>query len=369
MTEPGEPVALPDEAPPPEQGNEPSWPQRLKLYLFGPPDPRWEEADDWRSDRVDRSRSQASVCPRKCVTLSARREVLARSLPGGRAEVRVHFEHETDNCPKCGSTLLKKCGRCEAPLLSPVGDRCEGCGLPFPWAPERLASDGKTRPRQWKKSRTAVPAKRIYRVGKARPRLQLLMIEADITNLNVDAIVSNDDVDGRMYTQIASSIKAVAGTDAETQSRRGGPYPQGVAWLTDPGTLRLLRTIIHVSAVDRQGRTDLVMIERCLRSALDLAREEGCQSVGVAAFGTGPTGTRKNLITVENWLEAMTRAAVSYLHALSIASDSKNRESAPLSVIFTIYGRDDFDALVKSCRKVARSAAKSQQLGDAGEAR
>ena len=45
-------------------------------------------------------------------------------------------------------------------------------------------------------------------------RGELLVIEGDVTNIATEGIVSNDDVDGRMYTVIALSIKTAAGLRA-----------------------------------------------------------------------------------------------------------------------------------------------------------
>ena len=118
------------------------------------------------------------------------------------AKTRVAYSFETSNCPKCGSRLIESCSRCEKPVLAPVRDRCEFCGLPQPWSPERLSSKERMRPRRWGPD-ARDPAREIY----ASDRGRLLVLEGDITNLAIDAIVSNDDVDGHLFGDATQAFK------------------------------------------------------------------------------------------------------------------------------------------------------------------
>src|SRR4051812_26915294 len=107
---------------------------RLRFLLFGAADPRWNEAEEVREGVAAGFKTPAQACPRGCATGVARRDLVTRSTPSGRVEVRVKFDFETETCPECGSRMIRECVRCKATVLSPVRERCEFCGLPHPWA-------------------------------------------------------------------------------------------------------------------------------------------------------------------------------------------------------------------------------------------
>jgi hypothetical protein len=139
-------------------------------------------------------------------------------------------------------------------------------------------------------------------------------MEGDITNLAIDAIVSNDDVDGRMYTLVASAVRDAAGQDVEDESMSQGPFPLGDAWNTHAGTLTSVHSIVHVAAVNRRGDTDIDTILQCTINALCVARENEATSLGLPAFGTsGPGPDVKGTIPLEEWLVAVGREVARYL--------------------------------------------------------
>jgi hypothetical protein len=187
------------------------------LTTSGWRDPRWREAMEWRGTAAGGFHTPAKVCPRGCVHEVARRELVTRTSLWGHALVRVRFAFETETCPRCGSRLVDRCGRCGEMILAPVRDRCRFCGLPQSWSPERLATARRTRPRPWRQDDARDPAISICTVP---GRGELLVIEGDVTTVAVDGVVSNDDVDGRMYSVIASTI-----TGRSLSARRGTRTP------------------------------------------------------------------------------------------------------------------------------------------------
>lgn len=171
-------------------------------------------------------------------------------------------------------------------------------------------------------------------------RGELLVVDGDVTSIAVDGIVSNDDVDGRMYTVIASSIKVAAGADVERQSIAQGPFPRGEAWFTDAGALPPPITgIIHVAAMDRRGNTDVDTIVKCIESALEEARKQHLTSLAIAAFGTGPRGSGPKLIDLPEWLAVVGKTIVSRLN--SWEPEDRGTE---LAVLIVLYEPADFDA-------------------------
>jgi len=312
-------------------------------------DPRWDDAEDWRVGTAAGFQTPAMVCPRGCYDELARRELVTRTSLFGSALVRVKFAFETETCPTCGSRLVGECGRCEQRVLAPVSDRCRFCGLPQPWSPERRSTARRTRSRPWRFD-ARDPAVLVHA---APGRGELLIVEGDVTSVAVDAVVSNDDVDGRMYTVIASSIKAVAGPDVERQSIAQGPFPLGEAWYTDAGALPApIRGIIHVAAMDRRGGSDSGTLVRCALAALEEARRQRLTSLAIAAFGTGPRGRQQKLIDLDDWLAAVGEAIVHEFASWDVVPGR-----APLSVLFVLYDPPRFEESAKRLWSAASAAA------------
>lgn len=310
-------------------------------------DPRWPLALPWRDTHASGFRTPARMCPRGCSSEVARREILTFTTWSGRVELRVYFDYESSNCDVCGSPRIDRCPRCRAEILAPVTDRCEFCGLPQPWSPDRLTAQRRTPPREWGPGDGA-PAQRIFPKSKGRPRRQLLVVDDDITNLAVDAVVSNDDLNGHMYTVIASAIKAAAGQSVEDLSIDHGRTRTGKAWFTNPGRLNRLKGIIHVAAMDQRGATSIETIQACVRSALDLAVKHDCRSVALATFGIEPETEDREVVTLEQWLSRVVPVVVDYLKRLP--------ETTDLLVLLVLFEPDNFAARVDQLRELCGTA-------------
>jgi len=328
--------------------------QAFQSHVYKRNSKRWKRALAELQAATGDNRMQAQVCPNGCSHQLARRDVVTRTRLSGRAEIRVEPHFETKHCAKCGAIFQRKCGRCEAPVLAPVTDRCESCGFPYPWAAERRATAMRSQPRQWRQDEdnsNPSPARLLIspRVGR-----ELLVVEGDITTFEIDAVVSNDDVDGRMWATVASAIKSVAGSDIERESVSHGPFPLGAAWFTHGGKLPV-KGVIHVAAMDRHGRTPkghdgkdsgLEIIRACIRAALDEALKRDIQSVALATIGTGFQD-----IGIRDWLIGLTPDIVKYLRSQIGGKDANKK----LAVLLVLYERDDFDELVQSLEKMVAS--------------
>jgi len=279
----------------------------------------------------------AQVCPKGCEHVElARRDVLAQTRWTGRADVHVAYTFESTNCPLCGSRLVRRCARCEGAVVAPVAPRCQHCGLPHPWAPERRSGAEGTAVRRWRGADVNDPATRVYSLGDS----EIWVIEGDLVRMDVEAIVSNDDVEGRMWTEVAYSIRRAAGEEIAYLARDGAPRRMGTAWVTEAGALPI-KGIIHVAAMNRRGEQSLKLVQTCLSEALARAVEERFRSVGVAAIGSGP-----NAIRLEKWLRAFAQTVVSHLPA-----KPGNGATQPLAILLVLYEPADFDAAVRTLER------------------
>lgn len=320
------------------------------------------------------------VCPRGCEFREiARRDLVLDTGWWGRVDATATYKFETEHCPKCGAALSHKCARCEQDILAPVVDLCRSCGLPQPWAAERRAGTDRTSTRLWrpetkkeKKKRKRTngrslvndPARRLYcweearlnkkgkpkltKKGKPKTRTRgdLWVIDGDIVQLDVDAVVSNDDVDGQMWSQTARAIKKAAGEGVERLAQEGKPFRIGHAWVTTAGNLQQMKGIIHVASTSRHGMATIETVRKSLAAALEIAAEEKYESIALTAIGTGPSG-----IKIEEWFEVFTETAVAFL-----SRKGRPQDAAPLSIVLVLFDRRDFEGHVETLRERAYDA-------------
>jgi O-acetyl-ADP-ribose deacetylase (regulator of RNase III) len=322
-------------------------------------------------------RTPVQVCPRGCGYHElARRDVSTHTGVWGRAEVTAKFVFETQNCPRCGAPLVDHCARCEEDIFAPVVDLCRVCGLPQPWAAERRAGTDRVSIRLWRppkpkkgkkgKKRNAPgespatrandPAELLFasekkkkkKKSKAREegrRGDLWVIEGDLVQLDVGAVVSNSDVDGQMWAQVARAIKKAAGEGVERLAQEGKPFKPGHAWVTTAGNLEHLRGIVHVASMNRRGETTQETVQKALSAALQAATIHGYPSIALAPFGITSVGH-------DAWFEMFAETAVSFL------SDRKNFKGRkePLSIVLVLFEPSKFEQEVEALKRLTHDA-------------
>lgn len=301
------------------------------------------------------NRTPVQVCPRGCEFRElARRDLLTKTRFSGKAIVHAAFTFETNNCPVCGAGLARKCGRCGHEIFAPVVDRCQFCGLPQPWATERRAGAERPDLRAWSPEARESDEFKGHANDPALPlfssygRGSLWIIEGDVAHLEVDAAISNDDVDGRMWSQVARAIKNGAGEGVERLAQEGKPFPLGHAWVTPAGGLRQMKGIIHVASMSRRGKADLKIVRKSLVAALDLAGEQGYESLGVAAIGSGPT-----TIEPTAWYRMFAEVVVEHLST----RESPEMGGPPeLAIVITLFEPPNFETEVKRVQAAVKRA-------------
>lgn len=327
---------------------------------------RWKKALEVQQLATGDNRMPVEVCPHGCSHQLARRDVVARTRLSGRADIRIVQDFETSHCAKCGTAFQRECGRCKRPIFAPVADRCEACGFPHPWAAERRATASRSQARQWRPIKgNPLPAVLLESPREGR---DLYVVEGDVTTFDIDGVISNDDVNGRMWATVASSIKLAAGSDIERDSVSHGPYRLGSAWFTFGGNLPA-SGVIHVAAMDRNGMNGkLDTIIKCVRSALNLAIDRGMKSVALATIGTGFQD-----IKIDEWLKAIAPEIADYLRiekyeertwsdegeqgsAKELRIKFEERAKKELAVLLVLYESDDYDKLLQLLTRVVGSA-------------
>jgi O-acetyl-ADP-ribose deacetylase (regulator of RNase III) len=115
------------------------------------------------------------------------------------------------------------------------------------------------------------------------------IVEADITKLDVDAIANAANDHLWMGAGVAGAIKRAGGDEIEAEALAQGPIEVGAAVATGAGRLAA-RWVIHGAVMGQDLRTTPELIGRTTRSCLEVADGLGARTLALPAFGTGVGG-------------------------------------------------------------------------------
>ena len=115
------------------------------------------------------------------------------------------------------------------------------------------------------------------------------IVAADITTLEVDAIVNAANDHLWMGAGVAGAIKRAGGEEIEREAMAKGPIAVGDAIVTGAGRLRA-RHVIHAAVMGQDLATDATKIRDATESSLRRAAELRLRSIAFPALGTGVGG-------------------------------------------------------------------------------
>ena len=119
---------------------------------------------------------------------------------------------------------------------------------------------------------------------------ELIVEQADVTKLEVDAITNAANAQLLHGGGVAGAIARAAGPELERESREKAPIVVGEAVETTAGDMPA-RWVIHAATMAQPaGQTSAAIVESATRSTLEKAEELGCRSLALVAFGTGVGG-------------------------------------------------------------------------------
>ncbi len=114
-------------------------------------------------------------------------------------------------------------------------------------------------------------------------------LEADITQLDVDAIANAANTDLAHGGGVAGAIVRAGGRSIQDESDALAPIELGAAVATGAGGLPC-RWVIHAATMHLGGPTSAEIIRAATAATLRVADELGCRSLALVAFGTGVGG-------------------------------------------------------------------------------
>jgi len=116
--------------------------------------------------------------------------------------------------------------------------------------------------------------------------LEVEILQADVTRLEVDAIANAANTDLAHGGGVAGAISSAGGPEVQRESSEKAPIGLGEAVETTAGDMPA-RYVIHAATMELGGPTSAEVIERATRSTLAKAEELGCRSLALVAFGAG----------------------------------------------------------------------------------
>ena len=142
---------------------------------------------------------------------------------------------------------------------------------------------------------------------------RIAAVQADITTLDVDAIVNAANEHLQHGGGVAAAISMAAGPSLQVESeewvRANGPLEPGVAAVTGAGNLPA-RFVVHVAGPRyRDDQDNAGLLRTAVEAALEAAAGEGASSVAVPAISAGIFGypladaTAVITETVQRWTE------------------------------------------------------------------
>jgi O-acetyl-ADP-ribose deacetylase (regulator of RNase III) len=116
--------------------------------------------------------------------------------------------------------------------------------------------------------------------------LTVEILEGDLTQQDVDAIVNAANNDLELGAGVAGAIARAGGPTIQAECRAIGRIAVGDAAITGGGNLTA-RFVIHAASMRLGGRTNADSLRSSTRRSLEIAKAKGLRSVAFPAIGTG----------------------------------------------------------------------------------
>jgi O-acetyl-ADP-ribose deacetylase (regulator of RNase III) len=118
---------------------------------------------------------------------------------------------------------------------------------------------------------------------------KIVLLQGDLTEMDVDAIVNAANNDLQLGGGVAGAIRRKGGDAIQRECDVIGSIPVGGAAITTGGKLRA-RFVIHAASMQLGGETTARALRSSTAHALRIASERGLRSIAFPAVGTGIAG-------------------------------------------------------------------------------
>jgi O-acetyl-ADP-ribose deacetylase (regulator of RNase III) len=118
---------------------------------------------------------------------------------------------------------------------------------------------------------------------------KIVLLQGDLTEMDVDAIVNAANNDLQLGGGVAGAIRRKGGEAIQQECDAIGSIPIGGAAITSGGKLRA-RFVIHAASMQLGGETTARALRSSTAHALRIAAERGLRSIAFPAVCTGIAG-------------------------------------------------------------------------------
>ena len=162
---------------------------------------------------------------------------------------------------------------------------------------------------------------------------EIKIIQGDITELEIDAIVNAANNKLVMGGGVAGAIKKKGGKVIEDEAVKKGPIKIGEAIFTQAGSLPA-KYVIHAATMGMDFKTDEDKIRDSCKNALKVAEELKIKSVAFSALGCGVGG--------------FPLLAAAKIMAQEVMKHLRENKSRLKEIIFCLYDKEAYDVFNKS---------------------
>jgi O-acetyl-ADP-ribose deacetylase (regulator of RNase III)/ADP-ribose pyrophosphatase YjhB (NUDIX family) len=161
---------------------------------------------------------------------------------------------------------------------------------------------------------------------------EIKIVQADITELEVGAIVNAANNKLVMGGGLAGAIKRKGGRSIEDEAVKKGPIKIGQALATSAGSLKA-KYVIHAATMGMDFQTDEIKIRDSARSALKVAEELKVTSIAFPALGCGVGG--------------FSLLAAAKIMAQEVFRHLRERSSCLKEIIFCLFDQEAYSLFNK----------------------
>ncbi len=177
---------------------------------------------------------------------------------------------------------------------------------------------------------------------------EIKLVQGDITELKVDAIVNAANNKLVMGGGVAGAIKKKGGKIIEDEATRKGPIKIGEAVATSAGNLPS-KYVIHAATMGMDFKTDELKIRDSSRNSLKVAQGLSLSSIAFPALGCGVGG--------------FSHLAAAKIMAQEVFRQLREEKSHLKEIIFCLFNREAYQAFNRGVIQYLRHVTEKIQKG------
>jgi O-acetyl-ADP-ribose deacetylase (regulator of RNase III) len=177
---------------------------------------------------------------------------------------------------------------------------------------------------------------------------KIQLVQGDITDMNVDAVVNAANNDLMLGAGVAGAIRRKGGEQIQQECNEIGTIPVGTAAITSGGRLKA-RWVLHAASMELGGVTTAASLRGSTNHSLRLAEKKNLKTIAFPAVGAGIGG-----FPARECAEIMLRAVLEHLH----------QPTSLETVFFVLYDEPTLEIFTNVLEDLKRELRAKAAAGD-----